>query len=95
MPIGLTVRPGALGSGLKTEDSKFVRTGVVEIKHLNYLETLHNPLENGVHFSCFDSFSPTCHLDDGDEVVCDQCARGYSGTWCERYTVSLNCFKLH
>lgn len=49
MPIGLTVRPRALGSGLKIEDSKFVRTGVVEIKHLNYLEILHNPLENCFH----------------------------------------------
>ncbi|XP_006761995.1 PREDICTED: laminin subunit alpha-1 [Myotis davidii] len=34
--------------------------------------------------SASNNFSPTCHLDDGDEVVCDQCARGYSGTWCER-----------
>ncbi|XP_052049480.1 laminin subunit alpha-1 [Apodemus sylvaticus] len=30
------------------------------------------------------NFSPTCHLTDGAEVVCDQCAPGYSGTWCER-----------
>uniref|UniRef100_A0A8C0WJM2 Laminin subunit alpha-2 n=1 Tax=Castor canadensis TaxID=51338 RepID=A0A8C0WJM2_CASCN len=30
------------------------------------------------------NFSPTCHLTDGDEVVCDQCALGYSGAWCER-----------
>uniref|UniRef100_A0A4W2BS50 Basement membrane-specific heparan sulfate proteoglycan core protein n=1 Tax=Bos indicus x Bos taurus TaxID=30522 RepID=A0A4W2BS50_BOBOX len=30
------------------------------------------------------NFSPTCHLDDGDEVVCDQCAPGYMGDWCER-----------
>ncbi|XP_045637894.1 laminin subunit alpha-1 isoform X1 [Ursus americanus] len=30
------------------------------------------------------NFSPTCHLEDGDEVVCDQCAPGYSGAWCER-----------
>uniref|UniRef100_A0A8C2S9K1 Laminin subunit alpha 1 n=1 Tax=Capra hircus TaxID=9925 RepID=A0A8C2S9K1_CAPHI len=30
------------------------------------------------------NFSPTCHLDDGDEVVCDQCAPGYTGDWCER-----------
>ncbi|XP_006164208.1 laminin subunit alpha-1 [Tupaia chinensis] len=30
------------------------------------------------------NFSPTCHLDDEGEVVCDQCAQGYSGTWCER-----------
>ncbi|XP_036274949.1 laminin subunit alpha-1 [Pipistrellus kuhlii] len=34
--------------------------------------------------SASNNFSPTCHLDDGDEVVCDQCAPGYSGTWCER-----------
>ncbi|XP_066103211.1 laminin subunit alpha-1 [Saccopteryx bilineata] len=34
--------------------------------------------------SASNNFSPTCHLDDGDEVVCDQCAQGYSGTWCER-----------
>ncbi|XDC67068.1 hypothetical protein R6Z07M_018250 [Ovis aries] len=30
------------------------------------------------------NFSPTCHLDDGDEVVCDQCASGHTGDWCER-----------
>ncbi|KAG8521110.1 Laminin subunit alpha-1, partial [Galemys pyrenaicus] len=30
------------------------------------------------------NFSPTCHLDDGDEMVCDQCAPSYAGTWCER-----------
>ncbi|XP_054980794.1 laminin subunit alpha-1 [Sorex araneus] len=31
------------------------------------------------------NFSPTCHLDvDGEEMICDQCAPGYSGTWCER-----------
>uniref|UniRef100_A0A8C9AUH6 Laminin subunit alpha-2 n=1 Tax=Prolemur simus TaxID=1328070 RepID=A0A8C9AUH6_PROSS len=30
------------------------------------------------------NFSPTCHLDEGDEVVCDQCAAGHSGAWCER-----------
>ncbi|XP_032166436.1 laminin subunit alpha-1 [Mustela erminea] len=30
------------------------------------------------------NFSPTCHLENGDEVVCDQCAPGYSGAWCER-----------
>ncbi|KAM5218754.1 laminin subunit alpha-1 isoform 1-T1 [Hipposideros larvatus] len=36
------------------------------------------------HSSASNNFSPTCHLDDGDEVVCDQCALGYSGTWCER-----------
>ncbi|XP_026264666.2 laminin subunit alpha-1 [Urocitellus parryii] len=29
------------------------------------------------------NFSPTCHL-EGDEVICDQCAPGYSGAWCER-----------
>ncbi|XP_039701762.1 laminin subunit alpha-1 isoform X1 [Pteropus medius] len=34
--------------------------------------------------SASNNFSPTCHLDDGDEVVCDQCTLGYSGTWCER-----------
>ncbi|KAM7125254.1 laminin subunit alpha-1 isoform 2-T3 [Molossus nigricans] len=34
--------------------------------------------------SASNNFSPTCHLDDGDEVTCDQCALGYSGTWCER-----------
>ncbi|XP_058412658.1 laminin subunit alpha-1 isoform X1 [Diceros bicornis minor] len=32
------------------------------------------------------NFSPTCRLNDGDEVVCDQCAMGYSGAWCERCT---------
>ncbi|XP_012581228.1 PREDICTED: laminin subunit alpha-1 [Condylura cristata] len=30
------------------------------------------------------NFSPTCHLDDGEEMVCDQCAPGYTGAWCER-----------
>ncbi|XP_055466158.1 laminin subunit alpha-1 [Psammomys obesus] len=30
------------------------------------------------------NFSPTCHLTDGQEVVCDQCAPGYTGAWCER-----------
>ncbi|XP_024619438.1 laminin subunit alpha-1 [Neophocaena asiaeorientalis asiaeorientalis] len=30
------------------------------------------------------NFSPTCHLDGGDEVFCDQCAPGYAGDWCER-----------
>ncbi|XP_036620494.1 laminin subunit alpha-1 [Trichosurus vulpecula] len=30
------------------------------------------------------NFSPTCHLDDGDEVICDQCRPGYTGMWCER-----------
>uniref|UniRef100_A0A8C5LLU5 Laminin subunit alpha-1 n=1 Tax=Jaculus jaculus TaxID=51337 RepID=A0A8C5LLU5_JACJA len=30
------------------------------------------------------NFSPTCHLTNGDEMVCDQCAVGYSGAWCER-----------
>ncbi|XP_042555133.1 laminin subunit alpha-1 [Dipodomys spectabilis] len=30
------------------------------------------------------NFSPTCHLTNEDEVLCDQCAPGYSGTWCER-----------
>ncbi|XP_051046860.1 laminin subunit alpha-1 [Phodopus roborovskii] len=30
------------------------------------------------------NFSPTCHLTDGENVLCDQCAPGYSGPWCER-----------
>ncbi|XP_007947206.1 laminin subunit alpha-1 [Orycteropus afer afer] len=30
------------------------------------------------------NFSPTCHVDDGDEVLCDQCAPEYAGAWCER-----------
>ncbi|XP_012413663.1 laminin subunit alpha-1 [Trichechus manatus latirostris] len=29
-------------------------------------------------------FSPTCRVDDRDEVLCDQCAPGYTGAWCER-----------
>lgn len=45
--------------------------------------------KNHISFQCFDSFSPTCHLTDGEEVVCDQCAPGYSGAWCERYFVAL------
>ncbi|XP_076992059.1 laminin subunit alpha-1 isoform X2 [Tamandua tetradactyla] len=35
-------------------------------------------------FTASNNFSPTCHLDDRDDVVCDACAVGYSGTWCER-----------
>lgn len=31
------------------------------------------------------SFSPTCHLDNGGEVICDKCLPGYAGTKCERY----------
>ncbi|XP_036906226.1 laminin subunit alpha-1 isoform X2 [Sturnira hondurensis] len=34
--------------------------------------------------SASNNFSPSCHLDDAEEVVCDQCALGYSGIWCER-----------
>ncbi|XP_010636969.1 laminin subunit alpha-1 isoform X1 [Fukomys damarensis] len=30
------------------------------------------------------NFSPICHLDEEEDVVCDQCAPGYAGTWCER-----------
>ncbi|KAM9633189.1 laminin subunit alpha-1 [Trichechus inunguis] len=30
------------------------------------------------------NFSPTCRVDDRDEVLCDQCAPGYTGAWCER-----------
>ncbi|KAM5222010.1 laminin subunit alpha-1 [Ctenodactylus gundi] len=30
------------------------------------------------------NFSPTCHLDGEDDVVCDQCAPGHAGAWCER-----------
>ncbi|XP_038603188.1 laminin subunit alpha-1 [Tachyglossus aculeatus] len=30
------------------------------------------------------NFSPTCHLEDGDELICDQCSPGYTGPWCER-----------
>nr|XP_051707390.1 laminin subunit alpha-1 isoform X1 [Oryctolagus cuniculus] len=30
------------------------------------------------------NFSPTCHLHDGEDMVCDQCALGYAGDWCER-----------
>lgn len=31
------------------------------------------------------SFSPTCHLDNGGKVICDQCPPGYAGDKCERY----------
>ncbi|XP_062932695.1 laminin subunit alpha-1 [Cynocephalus volans] len=30
------------------------------------------------------NFSPTCHLEDTNEVVCDQCAQGHAGARCER-----------
>ncbi|XP_075388834.1 laminin subunit alpha-1 isoform X1 [Tenrec ecaudatus] len=30
------------------------------------------------------NFSPTCHVTERDEVLCDQCAPGYTGAWCER-----------
>ncbi|XP_029446888.1 laminin subunit alpha-1 [Rhinatrema bivittatum] len=30
------------------------------------------------------NFSPTCHLDKGGEVICDQCPLGYTGSRCER-----------
>ncbi|XP_058133366.1 laminin subunit alpha-1 isoform X2 [Dasypus novemcinctus] len=32
------------------------------------------------------NFSPTCHLDNENDLICDQCAVGYAGTWCERCT---------
>uniref|UniRef100_A0A670YJF6 Laminin subunit alpha-1 n=1 Tax=Pseudonaja textilis TaxID=8673 RepID=A0A670YJF6_PSETE len=34
--------------------------------------------------SATNNFSPTCHLDNRDEVVCDKCAPGYAGVRCER-----------
>ncbi|XP_077998598.1 basement membrane-specific heparan sulfate proteoglycan core protein-like isoform X2 [Glandiceps talaboti] len=30
------------------------------------------------------NFSPTCHLDSRDNVICDDCPRGYTGDKCER-----------
>ncbi|XP_013373113.1 PREDICTED: laminin subunit alpha-1 [Chinchilla lanigera] len=30
------------------------------------------------------NFSPTCRLDEEEDLVCEQCAPGYAGTWCER-----------
>ncbi|XP_033010826.1 laminin subunit alpha-1 [Lacerta agilis] len=30
------------------------------------------------------NFSPTCHLDNGGEVICDKCPPGYAGAKCER-----------
>uniref|UniRef100_A0ABM5GDG7 Laminin subunit alpha-1 isoform X1 n=1 Tax=Pogona vitticeps TaxID=103695 RepID=A0ABM5GDG7_9SAUR len=30
------------------------------------------------------NFSPTCHLENDGEVVCDKCPPGYAGTKCER-----------
>ncbi|KAL8182298.1 UNVERIFIED_CONTAM: hypothetical protein K2H54_051876 [Gekko kuhli] len=30
------------------------------------------------------NFSPTCHLDNEGEVICDKCPAGYAGTKCER-----------
>ncbi|KAM6217502.1 laminin subunit alpha-1 [Rhynchocyon petersi] len=35
-------------------------------------------------FISSNNFSPTCHLDEGAEMRCDQCAPGYTGAWCER-----------
>lgn len=33
----------------------------------------------------FNSFSPTCHLSNGGELLCDQCQPGYTGPRCDRY----------
>lgn len=30
------------------------------------------------------SFSPTCHLSKGGELLCDQCQPGYTGPRCDR-----------
>uniref|UniRef100_A0A4W3JHB6 Laminin subunit alpha-2 n=1 Tax=Callorhinchus milii TaxID=7868 RepID=A0A4W3JHB6_CALMI len=30
------------------------------------------------------NFSPTCHLNKGGEVICDQCRQGYAGPRCDR-----------
>uniref|UniRef100_A0A671SZR7 Basement membrane-specific heparan sulfate proteoglycan core protein n=1 Tax=Sinocyclocheilus anshuiensis TaxID=1608454 RepID=A0A671SZR7_9TELE len=30
------------------------------------------------------NFSPTCHVDARDEVICDRCPPGYTGTRCDR-----------
>ncbi|XP_078543662.1 laminin subunit alpha-1 [Lissotriton helveticus] len=30
------------------------------------------------------NFSPTCHLDEGGEVICDECPTEYTGSRCER-----------
>ncbi|XP_039520340.1 laminin subunit alpha-2-like, partial [Pimephales promelas] len=30
------------------------------------------------------NFSPTCHVDGGGEVICDQCRPGYAGARCDR-----------
>ncbi|XP_058033280.1 laminin subunit alpha-1 [Ahaetulla prasina] len=34
--------------------------------------------------SATNNFSPTCHLDNRGEIVCDKCAPGYAGVRCER-----------
>ncbi|KAM3839038.1 laminin subunit alpha-1 [Vipera latastei] len=34
--------------------------------------------------SATNNFSPTCHLDNRGEVVCDECSPGYAGVRCER-----------
>lgn len=86
-PLGELCDGGAFVSGLKSEDPVKVckdRSGGSQA--FQYLGVLHHPLVNCMHLCCFVSFSPTCHLDDGDEVACDQCDPGYTGVWCERYS---------
>lgn len=41
-------------------------------------------LQNG-----FASFSPTCHLGKGGDVICDKCRPGHTGSQCERYVAQL------
>ncbi|TNN27866.1 Laminin subunit alpha-1 [Liparis tanakae] len=36
-----------------------------------------------------DSFSPTCHLDGGGELLCDRCQPGYTGPRCDRKGVVI------
>lgn len=31
-----------------------------------------------------DSFSPTCHLGEGGDLLCDRCQPGYTGPRCDR-----------
>ncbi|EMP33411.1 Laminin subunit alpha-1 [Chelonia mydas] len=53
------------------------------------LEVFVNPvnamaMQLNVIFMVFAFFSPTCHMDNRGEVICDKCLPGYGGSRCER-----------
>lgn len=37
-----------------------------------------------LHLGNHGSFSPTCHLSQDGELLCDQCRPGYTGPRCDR-----------